>query len=113
MKNKDIRTTSALAVSLVDFGQVNVCCDVIKSLLNDFWSILKILCSKYCSRSSYFYWHNTLIYLLLNKNAGDTFKYYILENLISSEKSCAGNMVKRQVKQRMARVKLHIHFFSS
>ena len=25
------------------------------------------------------------MYSFLNKNAGDTFKYYILENLISSE----------------------------
>ena len=76
-KNKDIRTTSNWSVSLVNFEQVNVCWDVIKSLLNDFWSILKMLCSKCCSRASYFYWHNALIYLLLNKNAG--------ENLISSE----------------------------
>ena len=85
VKNKDIRTTSTSTVSLVDFEQVNVSWDVIKSLLNDFWSILKMLCSKCCSRRSCFYWHNALIYSLLNKNAGDTFKYYILENLISSE----------------------------
>ena len=85
MKNKDIGTTSTSTVSLVDFEQVNVCWDVIKNLLNDFWSILKMLCSKCCSRRSCFYWHNALIYSLLNKNAGDTFKYYILENLISRE----------------------------
>ena len=85
MKNKDIRTTSTSSVSLVDFEQVNVCWDVIKSLLDDFWSIFKMLCSKCCSRPSYFYWHNALIYSLLNENAGATFKYYKLENLISSE----------------------------
>ena len=39
---------SALSVSLVDFEQINICWDVIKSLLNDFWSILKMLCSKCC-----------------------------------------------------------------
>ena len=38
VKNKDIRTTSTSSISLVDFEQVNVCSDVIKSLLNDFWS---------------------------------------------------------------------------
>ena len=85
MKNKDIRKTSTSSVSFVDFEQVNVCWDVIESLLNDFWFVLKMLCSKCCSRPSYFYWRNALIYSLLNKNAGDTFKYYILENLISSE----------------------------
>ena len=78
-KNKDIRMTSTSSDSLVDFEQVNVCWDVIKSLLNDFWSILKMLCSKCCSRLSYFYWHNALMYSFLNKNAGDTFTYYILE----------------------------------
>ena len=76
-KSKDIGTTPTSSVSLVDFEQVNVCWDVIKSLLNDFWSILKMLCSKCCLCLSYFYWHNALIYSLLNQNAG--------ENLISSE----------------------------
>ena len=74
VKNKDIRTTLTSSVSLFDFEQVNVCWDVIKSLLNHFWSILKMLCSKYYSRRSYFYWHNALIYSLLNKNARNTFK---------------------------------------
>ena len=45
VKNKDIRTTSTSSVSLVDFEQVNVCWDVIKSLLNDLWSILKMICT--------------------------------------------------------------------
>ena len=40
-KNKDIRTTSTSNVSPVDFEQVNICCDVTKSSLNDFWSIFK------------------------------------------------------------------------
>ena len=44
-----------------------------------------MLCCKCCSRPSNFYWYNALIYYFLNKNAGDTFTYYILENLISSE----------------------------
>ena len=35
-KNKDIRTTLTSSVFLVDFQQVNVCWDVIKSLLNAF-----------------------------------------------------------------------------
>ena len=76
MKNEDIITTSTSIVSLIDFEQVNVYWDVIKSLLSDFWSILKMLCSKCCSGPSYFFWHNALIYSLVNKNAG--------ENLISS-----------------------------
>ena len=61
-KNKAIRTTSTSSVSLADFEQVNVSWDVIKSLLNDFWPILKMLCSKCCSRSSNLYWHNALMY---------------------------------------------------
>ena len=75
-KNKDIRTRSE---------QVNVCWDVIKSLLNGFWPNLKMLCRKCCSRPSNFYWHNALMYSFLNKNAGDTFRYYILEKFVSSE----------------------------
>ena len=35
-KNKNIGTTSTSSDSLVDFKQVNVCWDVIKSLLNAF-----------------------------------------------------------------------------
>ena len=50
-KNKDNRTASNSSVSLVDFEQVNVCWDVIESLLNDFWTSLNILCSKYYSHS--------------------------------------------------------------
>ena len=78
-KNKDIRTRSTSIVSLVDFEQVNVCWDVIKSLLNDFWPILEMLYSKCGSRPSNFYWHNPLMYSFLNKNVGDTFTYNILE----------------------------------
>ena len=48
VQNKDIRTTSTLNVSLVDFEEVNVCWEVRESLLNDFWSILKMLCIKCC-----------------------------------------------------------------
>ena len=65
VKNKVIRTSSASSVSLVDFEQVNVCQNVIKSLLNDFWSILKMLCSKCCSHLSNFDWCNALMELLL------------------------------------------------
>ena len=65
VKNKVIRTSSASSVSLVDFEQVNICQNVIKSLLNDFWSILKMLCSKCCSHLSNFDWCNALMELLL------------------------------------------------
>ena len=65
VKNKVIRTWSDSSVSLVDFEQVNVCWNVIKSLLNDFWSILKMLCSKCCSHLSNFGWCNALMELLL------------------------------------------------
>ena len=82
VKNKDFRTTSTSSVYLFDFEQVNVYWDVIKSLLNDFRSILKMLCIKCCPLPSNFYWHNALTYNpLLNKNAGDAFAYYILEKL--------------------------------
>ena len=95
-KNKDIITTPTSSVSLVDFEQVNICWDVIKSLFNDFWSILKILCRKCCSRPSCFYCHNAFMYSFFKKKiAGDTFTYIIW----------------RQVKQRMARVKLHLFLF--
>ena len=40
-KNKDNRTASNSNVSLVDFKQVNVCWDIIESLLNDFFNALK------------------------------------------------------------------------
>ena len=66
-RNKDIRTTSTSSDSFVDFEQVNDCWDVIKNLLNDFWPIFKMLCSKCCSCLSNFYWHNALMYLFLNK----------------------------------------------
>ena len=80
VKNKDIRTTSTLNVSLVDFEDVNICWEVIKSLLNYFWSILKMLCVKFCPCPPSFYWYNALKYSsFLNKNAGDTFTYYILK----------------------------------
>ena len=36
VNNKDIRRKSTSSVSLVDFEQVNVCLDVIESLLDDF-----------------------------------------------------------------------------
>ena len=44
-KNKDIGTRPTSSVSLVDFKHVNVYLNVIKRLLNDFWPILKMLCS--------------------------------------------------------------------
>ena len=70
--NKDIRATSTLSFSLVDFEQVNVCWDVIKSLRNDCWSILKMLCVKCFPRPSNFYWYNPLMYNpFLTKNAVD------------------------------------------
>ena len=46
-----------------------------------------------------FYWHNALMYNpFLNKNAGNTFRYYIIKNFLISipKESGAGNM--RQVK---------------
>ena len=77
---QDIRTMSSASISLVDFEQVNVCLDVVKGLLSGCWSILKMLCIKFCLRSSDFYWHNTLMQKsFLNKNTGDTFTYYIIE----------------------------------
>ena len=77
---------SISSVSLVGFEQVSVCWDIIKSLLNNCWSILKMLCITFFPRPSNFYWHNALMYNpFLNENAGDKFTYYILENLISSE----------------------------
>ena len=39
------------------------------------------------------------------------FRYYILERFTVKKQSCAGNMIWRQLKQRMARVKLHIFLF--
>ena len=78
-KNEDIRTTSASSVSLVDFEQVNLLWDVIKSLLNDFWRILK------CYAANVVHIHLISIGTMLSctrffkKNAGDTFTYYILE----------------------------------
>ena len=35
VNNENIRTTKTSTVSLTDFEQLNVCWDVIKSLLND------------------------------------------------------------------------------
>ena len=99
-KNKDIRMTSASGVSLVDFEQVNVCWNVIKSLRNYFWPILKMLCSKCCLHSSNFYWHNALMYslkkmqvTLLRITFSFTFTFSVLKQ------SLAGNMIWRQVKQ--------------
>ena len=70
--SKDIRRKSTLLVSYVCFEQVIICWDVIKSLLNDCWSILKLLRIKCCPRLSDFYWHNALMYNpFLNKNAGE------------------------------------------
>ena len=71
--------TSTSIVSLVDFEQVNVCWDAIKSLLNDVWPIFKMLCSKCCSHPSNFHWQNALMFSFFLKNVGDTFTYYILE----------------------------------
>ena len=73
VENKDIKTTSTLNVSLVDFEEVNVCWEVRESLLNDFWSILKMLCIKCCP------WFLLVqcfdVNSFLNKNAGDKFTY--------------------------------------
>ena len=70
VKNKDIRTTSISSVSFVDLEQVNVCWDVTKSLLNDLWSHLKMLCIKCLPRPSNFYWQSCfdvqLIFKCLN-----------------------------------------------
>ena len=71
--------TSTSSISPVVFEQVNICWDVRKSLLDEFWSILKILCIKCCPHAPNIYWHNVLMYSFLNKNAGDTFTYYMLE----------------------------------
>ena len=73
--------TPTSSIFLVDFEQVDVCWDVIESLFNDFWPILKMLCNKCCSHPSNFYWHNAFMYSFLKKNVGDTFTYYILEKL--------------------------------
>ena len=79
-KNEDIRTMSTSSVSPVDFEQVNICWDVTKCLLNDFWSILNMLSIRCYPLPSNIYWHNVLIYnSFWNKNAGDTFTYYMLE----------------------------------
>ena len=83
-KNKDVRTTPTSSVSLVDFEQVNVCWDVINGLLDDFWAVLKMLCSKFCSHPSNFYWRNAFMYSFF-LNVGDTFMYYILAKFSSSE----------------------------
>ena len=109
VKNKEIRTTPTSTDSLVDFEQVDVCWYLIKRLLNDIWSILKMLYIKGCPSPSNFYWHSVLnyntflIYVkgcpcpsnfywhsalnynpFLNKNAGDTFTYYIFKNFNQS-----------------------------
>ena len=71
VNNKDIRTKSILSFSLVDFDQVKVGWDVIKSFLSDYWSILKMLCIKCCPRSFNFYRHNVFMFKpFLNKSAG-------------------------------------------
>ena len=79
VKSKDIRTMSTSTDSLVDFEQVNVSWDVTKRY-KTLQNIFKMLCIKCCPHPSNFYWHNPLKYtLFLNKNAGDTFTYYILK----------------------------------
>ena len=88
---KDIKIMSTTSVFLVDSEQVNVFWDVMKGLLNDGWSIFKMLYIKFCPRASYFYWQNALMYNpFLNKNAGDTLTYHIID-------SCAGNMIWRRL----------------
>ena len=68
VNNKDIW----MSFSLVDFKQVIVCWDVIKSLLNDCWSILKMFCVKCCPHLCSFYWLNALMNNpFLNKNASN------------------------------------------
>ena len=108
VKNKNIRTTPTSTDSPVDFEQVDVCWYLIKRLLNDIWSILKMLYIKGCPCPSNFYWHIALNYNpFLNKNAGDTFTYYIFKKFNQS-----WNKVVQlgQVKQRKARVKLQFFF---
>ena len=66
---------SELTIKILD----NVDFDI-KSLLNDCWSIFKMLFRKCCPPLSNFYWHNDLMYNpILNKNAGDTFMCFIIE----------------------------------
>ena len=83
VKNKDFRTTSTSSVYLFDFEQVNVYWDVIKSLLNDFRSILKMLCIKCCPLPSNFYWHNALTtrFSIRMQVTRLPITYYILEKL--------------------------------
>ena len=71
VNNKDIRTKSILSFSLVDFDQVKVGLDVIKSFLSDYWSILKILCIKCCPCSFNLYRYNVFMFKpFLNKSEG-------------------------------------------
>ena len=89
--NKDITTTSILSASPFGFEQVNVCWDVIKSSLSDFWSILKMLCSKCCSRPSDFYF-----YFLKKKKMQVTRLHITLEKFNQQVKqSCACNLIWR------------------
>ena len=109
VKDKYIRTTSTLTDSLVDFEQVNVCWGVIKRLSNEFWSVLKMLCIKCCTRLSNFYWHNALKYTpFLNKNAGNTFTYFILKKINQSW----NKIVQLETsKTKKGKSKLHVFFF--
>ena len=62
VNNKVIRTTSTSSVSLLTLNALNVCCDVIKSLFNGYWAILKMLSIICFPRPSNFCWHNALAY---------------------------------------------------
>ena len=84
-KNKDIRKMFTLSVFLVDSEQVNVCQDVIKSLLNGVWPISKMLYNKLCSHPSNFYWHNALMYSFFKKMQVTRFRITYQKNLITSE----------------------------
>ena len=92
----NIRTTSTSIVSLVELEQVIVCYDVIKCLLNDYWSTLKLLCIKCFPRSSNVFWYNALMYnLFLNKNAGDTFYLVYLTTRVPDTSHTSGIQMTR------------------
>ena len=92
----NIRTTSTSIVSLVELEQVIVCYDVIKCLLNDYWSTLKLLCIKCFPRSSNVFWYNALMYNpFLNKNAGDTFYLVYLTTRVPDTSHTSGIQMTR------------------
>ena len=66
-----------------------------------------MLCSKCCSYPSNFYWHNAFMYSFFFKKS----RWYITYYISVVKQSFAGNMIWRQIKQRMARVKLQLFLF--